>query len=99
MEINPYQSPRSDFEDAPDSHDGQAGSLMCYKMFQTRSRWYWFWRVLLTGSSTKLRRQLNDDASEFINSEVGSENVVSIYESVGEISAPSLAVVVWYRVP
>jgi len=83
MDANLYQSPASD--ETPDRRSSGRGEFVRHRTFTHKSS---FRGLTMSGARETLREQ----AEEFINTQVGADNIVSIVE---HDSPPS--VVVWYR--
>ena len=83
MSNNPYESPTAD--QAPTLQPIGSGGFIRHRAFAHATS---FWGVTLTRGRDSLRKQ----AEEFINTQVGADNVIAIVE---QESPPT--VVVWYR--
>jgi hypothetical protein len=85
VDPNPYASPHA--ENGPEKKQTVNTGFVRHRAFAHKST---FWGLTIGHSRERLRAQ----AEEFINAQVGAENVVSIVEHE---SPPD--VVVWYREP
>jgi hypothetical protein len=87
MNANPYASPAANAS-APDTNTGGTASIH-HRAFGGRA-------ISFALTQESYRDDVRHEAQEFINSQVGADNVVSIVEHAGSFQA--FSVVVWFRV-
>ncbi len=75
-----------------EDHSVQSFGPIRYKVF-TRKRWGFVWN---NKQLIERVNEIRDDAMSFINTEIGSENVISVVESA-IVEYRLACVVVWYR--